>query len=322
MNKHRIFGLTLASDFDFATKLAPGSGAPTLTFNRTSSAPVAGGWEDVVPAYASPYRTSAGESRVCLYRSEGLDVLRFAGLADFYLWPDHIVCHAAPEVADALLEICFLGAVLSFWLECQGVPTLHASAVVSRGRAVAFLSSNKGGKTSLAAALLPAGCSLLTDDILALERRGDVFVGRPGYPQMRMWPEEASHFLGGFAGLESVHPELNKLRVPVGDGWLGEFCADSQPLSRIYIPSRRSGKEVGDRVEVQRLPPAAALIELVRNSFTGRIVEGLGQQERRLGFFADLVVRVPVCRLVYPSGLRLLPVVGEAVLRDVQASDG
>jgi hypothetical protein len=36
-----------------------------------------------------------------------------------------------------------------------------------------------------------------------------------------------------------------------------------------------------------------------------------------LGFFAELVQRVPVHRLRYPSGFEHLPAVHEAILRDL-----
>ena len=106
------------------------------------------------------------------------------------------------------MEIRLLGPVFSFWLELQGIPVLHASAVLVEGQAVAFLSSNYGGKTSLAATLMQAGHPLLTDDFLPVERGDGLYLGRPGYPTMRMWPEEAEHFLGSYEDLGLVHPAL------------------------------------------------------------------------------------------------------------------
>jgi len=63
--------------------------------------------------------------------------------------------------------------------------------------------------------------------------------------------------------------------------------------------------------------PRDAVIELVRFTFTPHVVEALGWQPRRLAFFADLAARVPIRRLIYPSGLHHLPRVSEAILQDV-----
>ncbi len=53
------------------------------------------------------------------------------------------------------------------------------------------------GKSSLAASFMQNGHPLLTGDILPLEQNTDgAFFARPGYPIMRMWPEEALRFLG------------------------------------------------------------------------------------------------------------------------------
>jgi len=315
---YRLFGFTLASDFHFANRLTPGAGVPDLTFTCVPAAPLPGGWEQAAPAYISPYRTEDGQIILYLYRQATCDVLCFTRVADFYLWPDRIVCHLLDPAYDYLVEIRLLGPVLSFWLERQGIPALHASAVAVQGQAVAFLSTNKGGKSSLAASLLQAGYPLLTDDILPVEHTDGVFRGRPGYPTVRLWPDEAQHFLGSCQGLELVHPELAKRRVPVGPDGFGAFCDVSQPLACLYLPERRDPAARETEVEITPVSLRDAVIELVRHSFTARIVEALGWQPQRLDFFARLVRQVPLRRLVYPSGFDYLPRVREAILQDLE----
>ena len=91
---YRLFGFTLSSDFLFANRLMSVSGAPDVTFTCVEQSPVANNdWERKVPAYASPYLIDDGESLLCLYRLDTCDLLRFTRIADFYLWPDRIVCH-------------------------------------------------------------------------------------------------------------------------------------------------------------------------------------------------------------------------------------
>nr|MBC7244663.1 hypothetical protein [Chloroflexota bacterium] len=314
---YRLFGVTLATDFPFANRLAPATGPVDLTFTCQLTAPLPRSLEQALASHSSSYRTDNGESVIFLYRLAECDVVRFTHIADYYLWPGRIVCHLFNPDYRYLVEIHLLGPVLSLWLELQGIPMLHAAAVAVNGHAVAFLSTNSAGKSTLAAAMVQAGYSLLTDDILPVEHCGDAFMGRPGYPQMRLWPDEAQHFLGHYEDLELVHPAYTKRRVPVGPDGFGSFCNASQPLACIYLPERHDVQEHGTRIEIVPVARRDALMELVRHSFVAFIMEQLGLQAQRLDLFAQMVQQVPMRRLVYPSGFEYLPLVREAILADV-----
>lgn len=314
MRSHRLFGITLASDFPFATCLGAGEGPSDLTFTVCLHPPAL--WQQEQPIYQSPWRTEDGESASFLYRAPDFEVYRFPGAFDFYLWNDRIACHVLDPDSGFLVELRLLGPVLSYWLERRGSPALHASAVAVAGRAAAFLSTHGAGKTGLAAALMQAGGALLTDDVLPVEESGGVLRGRPGYPQMRMWPDEASWFLGGCAGLPLVHPDLSKRRVPVGPDGFGTFHDTPLPLACLYLPER--GPEPGGPVEIGAVSPRDALIELVRHSFIPHLVEAAGLQAGRFDRLIRLVQGVPVRRLRYPTGFDRLPDVAEALLRDLR----
>jgi hypothetical protein len=301
LHPRRVFGLTVAGDFPFRAPLPRGElpedllltvSPPSLTRPRPASPPV----------YASDLRDATGESLGSLYRSPGEEILRFAGAGDFHLQPGGI--RFVPGEESELAEIRLLGPVLSYWFELRGHPTLHASAVSANGRAVAFLSRQGGGKTGLAAASVQAGAALLTDDLVVLEEAGERWEVRPAYPEMRMWPDEASHFAGPFAALPRVQPDAEKRRVAVGGGF-GTFLDASAPLACLYLAARR--EEAGGGVEIQPVPRSEALIELIRHSFSPRLVEAAGLQPARHDRLARLVRGVPVRRLVYPSGFERLP---------------
>lgn len=311
MRTHRLFALNLASGFPFATRLAAAEGPADVTFSASSQPPVAGDWKETQPVFRSPRRTEDGESISRLHRMDDCEVLRFPRVADFFLRSGEIACHLLAPDHQALVEIRLLGPVFSYWLERRGLPTLHASAVDVDGRAVAFLSSNGGGKTGLAAAMMRAGCPLLTDDVLPLEDREGVFFGRPGYPQMRMWPDEAAWFLGKAEDLALVHPAFAKRRVPVGPGGLGAFQGSTLPLASLFVPERRPDGPV----EIRDVPPREAFLELVRHSFSPHLVQAAGLQAGRADLFARLVGRVPMRRLLYPSGFERLPEVAEEIPR-------
>jgi hypothetical protein len=321
MATHRLFGLGLASDFPFASRLvaAAGKADVTFTFAGTLSSP---GEPLPAPVYVSRLRTARGESNCTFHRLGDRDVLRFPGVGDFALEAHRISCRAAAPADMAAVEIHLLGTVLCCWLERAGTPCLHASAVVTGGGAVGFLSHNGGGKSTLAAAMVAGGCPLLSDDVVAVEECASGFCGHHGYPQMRLWPEEARHFCGATASLPRLHADTTKLRVPVGAGGFGTFDDAKRPLSRFYLPVRRPAADGDPSVRLETLSPRDAVIELVRHSFVAALVEAAGWQPRRLDLFARLALAVPVKRLTYPSGLEHLPAVRAAILLDSAAERG
>ena len=308
-SRYRLFGTTVESQFPFGVRLPRGYGPPGLTL-RLSPQPILS-LDRSRLLYSSPFQDDEGASLGALYREPAGDILRFAGAGDFLISSEHIDGYSLGWRND-LAELRLLGPVLSYWFERRGLPTFHASGVSVNGRAVAFVSHHGGGKSGLAAGLVAAGASLLTDDLLVLEEGKDRWEARPSYPLMRMWPDEAGHFLGSFAGLPLVQKDSEKRSVAAGEGGFGTFHDASSPLACIYLATR---VERADGVEIQPVSRSEALIELVRHSFSPRLVEAAGLQPARLDRLARLVRSVPVKRLVYPSGFERLEEVASQILR-------
>lgn len=312
---YRLFGLILTSDFPFQSTLEPASAVPGLRFTCVEDfSPPLQAYQQTKLMYESPIRTEDGTNILRVWRRGTGYQLHFASGADFCLFGEHLLCRSPDSEPAELVEIYLLGSVMAFVLALQGIPALHAAAAVVDDCAVAFLSNNQGGKTSLSASLMELGYQLLTDDLLPLQSHEGLCLAIPGYPQMRMWPEAAQHFLGHYEDLKLVHPDLTKRRVPVGRGW-GRFCDAPRPLAAIYLPERHEG---AGEVEITSISARNAVIELIRHSFSTRLVEAMGIHPHRLDFFATFVQRVPVQRLRYPSGFEHLPAVRDAILQDVK----
>jgi hypothetical protein len=243
-------------------------------------------------------------------------LLRFPLAAEFLVLPGEIRCSPLAGGDPYLMEIYLLGTVLAFWLELRGLPVLHAAAVAVGGGAAVFLGTNQGGKSSLAAAMLQHGAALVSDDLLPVERPGGQWLGRPAYPQMRFWPDQARHFYGEPDSLPHVAPGTEKLRVPVGGGF-GEFSGATLPIHAIYLPHRVASPGALDGSRIEAATPQEALVELIRCSFLARMLAACGRQPARLPLLAALAGAVPVRRLVYPSGVEHLPEVAAAVRADL-----
>lgn len=316
MHLYRVYGLNLASDRSL-DRLRPGTGSPDLTLFSVGAGSTALPPDTVDPAYVSPYRNAEGDTILRLYRRDADDLLRFTDVADFAVGPSTITCEPLDPRHDHRVDIYLLGTVLAFCLERSGVPALHASAVSLEGRAVAFLSDTGAGKSALASAFMCAGDPLLTDDILAIDRRDDRYMGRPGYAQVRLWPDQARHVLGHYEDLERVEPDGEKRVVGVGPDGFGAFDDCARPISCAYIPERQP-EGLASEVTIASAGPAEAVMALIRNSFTARIIHTLGWAPARLRYFSDFVRAVPVRRLIYPSGFEHLPRVRDAVCQDLR----
>jgi hypothetical protein len=311
-NLYRLFGITMASDYHFANPLPRVSGVPDVSFTcrRTSPYPAEAAKKLL---YASESKTDDGESIFTIHAMDDGYVIHHAKTVDFYLSSETITAHLLDPAYGYMVEIILLGEIFSLWLELRGIPMIHASATVVDDHAIAFLSTNKGGKTGLAAAFAQAGHQILTDDILPLENRDGLILGLPGYPALRMWPDQADHFLGDYKNLDVVHPELSKRRIPVGPEGIGTFCSERKPLKVIYLPHRH-GPDCD--ITIEPLSQKNAFFSLIQYSFAAGLVERLGLQQQRMSFFSRLVQQVPVRRLSYPDGFQHLPYVVNTVLED------
>lgn len=315
---YRLYGLILASSYPFVTPLPVASGPPDVTFTCVAASPRPVPWS--LRPMSSPSASDTDEPAFALHRLDDCDVMHFAGLADFFLWPDRIVCHLFDPTYSYMVELLLIGVVLAHWLEGRGMIALHASTVVAEDRAIAFAAHRESGKTSLAISFLKAGDALLADDFLALQPVNGQLVAHPGYPQMRLWPEQAERFGLDPTQLSLVMPDKPKRRVPTTS--LGAFCDQPYPLAAIYLPERYTPSRDDPTelsVYIEPLSQAEAVFTLITHVFSRVLVNRIADQQGRLARFAPLVSRLPVRRLRYPSGLSHLPRVREAILADVAA---
>lgn len=317
MARYFLYGYTLETDHPLVSHLEPSASAPDLTFTcGRDSEPGAGALEVV---YESPLQNADGDPMFALLRAETGFRLLYPGTASFDIRHDRIHCRLLNPADDYWVEIGLLGPVLSFWLELRGLVALHASAVVHRGRALGFMAASKSGKTSLAASFVQAGASLLTDDILPIRVPDQ---GAPlalaGFPQFRMWPDQAVEFGILSEDYPLAHPDFAKVRMPASA--VGRFHAGTAPLAALILPERFSPSEGSDAQEVEvtwtRLAGPELVLILLQSSFAASVLERLpDMQVTRLDRISRIAERVPAFRLRYPAGYDRLPSVRDEIRR-------
>lgn len=316
-----LYHLSIASNAPFSLHLREVIQKPDIKLSWEVNPVIAGRvLESENQIYASLHQINS-QSIITLFQLENKFIMRFVDTVDFLIQSESVTGYLAHKSLFPLAEAYFAGAVISFLLEIRKTPVLHASSIVKNHHAVAFLSNSGNGKSTLAAYLIQAGWSLLTDDILPLDLQQDAVYGRSGYPVMKLFPNQAKFLCEDVGKLKPVSEGSTKLRVWVGKEGKGSFCQQDQPLSRIYIPSRQDPAVWGTRVEISPISPRDSVIELLRYSFSARLVDALNLRKDRFDFFSHVVNKVPLRRLTYPSGIEFLPAVEEAIQKDLLSTE-
>jgi hypothetical protein len=183
-----------------------------------------------------------------------------------------------------------IAQVLPLAATLQGLELLHASAAEWDGRTFGLVARSGAGKTSVAAHVVARGGVLVTDDVLALEERGDVAVAHAGAASLSIDPAELTRMpptgrrrLGGHVG------RADKVVLAA------EVATEPAPLSRMYFLERPSS----GRMRIVPLAPDP--VRLLANSFNTyvrtpeRIVNQLAVIDRLSRTVPAFSVRIPSC---------------------------
>lgn len=211
---------------------------------------------------------------VCADLRAGHVDIRYATGAD-----DELALAAHPLLTLPLLEL----------FKRRGRYSLHAACVADGGRGVLLAGESGAGKTTLTVALVLAGATFLSDDMVFLDAAGET-VRVLGLPDELDLTDETvqlfeplHHLFGrptwGGRPKHQIRAE-DALRVPV--------ALDSDPAV-LFFPSVGSGV----RTTVEPLPAADALVELVPNVLLTQATSS----QCHLDALARLVTDVPAHRL-------------------------
>ncbi|MBI4588188.1 MAG: hypothetical protein HY725_05075 [Candidatus Rokubacteria bacterium] len=224
-----------------------------------------------------------------------------------------IACQALNGISRESFHTYLVTQALSFAMLKQGIEPLHATAVVLNDRTVAFLGGCGSGKSSLGAAFLQAGHTLLTDDLLVVQEADGRFVAHPGPPRIKLYPEIANAFLRERATGTPMNADTRKLVIPLGCRLSAKAAT---PLGAIYVLRPETRRPRGDRIAIRPLSPRRAVLELIANTFNAAITEP-DRLARQFRLVTRLASGVPVRSLSYPRDLARLPAVLEAIRSDL-----
>jgi hypothetical protein len=203
---------------------------------------------------------------------------------------------SGPGLSHDDLCVYLVGPVMGFILRQRGLTCLHASAVTIQGRAIALVGSAGAGKSTTAAALGLRGWPVLCEDVCALQRVGDQFLIRPGYPRVCLWPDSVDFLFSSADALPLIVKGWEKRFLEL-DGPRAHFANSCVPLSAVFLLAGREDSDSAPRLE--RLAQREAVLHLVANTYMNWL---LSQDQRAAEFdvLTSLMSSVE-CFRVFPS---------------------
>lgn len=189
---------------------------------------------------------------------------------------------------------------------------LHANVLLYRGKGVIFCASKGQGKSTLTAALLSAGFSLLSDDVAVIYRRKNNFFLQPGPPEIRLWPPALRRFRAAIKKAHPLYPGAPKKKILLGNNSRWIHWGGTASLERLYVLSRRTKGPC----RIEPLSARESFLEVLKHIYMP-LLEGQEDQIRQFKIIRRLIEKSPVRRFVFPTGLGQLDPIAAILRRDI-----
>ena len=207
--------------------------------------------------------------------------------------------------SDYDVSIFLTGSVFAALLQQRGVATLHASAIETDSGAVLFAGRSGIGKSSLLAALVKRGYTMLADDVTGVVLDADVRAAAlPAFPMTRLWDISLDELEWRKLAQGKVREEMEKYLVPVE-----RYRAEPQSVRAVCV---LMAHQRGD-VEVETAPLGQAIRYLWKYTYRKRYLNGLGQRPAHFRIVAAMAKRVPVVRVARPAHPFLLNALADRI---------
>lgn len=244
--------------------------------------------------YVADYKSECGEPALRVfrlldgqyYRFDYADQTRFLiDRAGRKIWAEWQAPLTLEDTATYLL-----GPVLGFVMLLRGIVCLHASAIAIEDKAIALIGPAGSGKSTTAAAFAERGYSVLAEDVVTLDDRGDRFLVRPGYPCIRLWPPAVKALYGSETHLPRLTPNWDKCYLDLSE----RFHTEPLPLAAIY--------QLGERHHDAHAPYVTALnrtdglMALVANTYATKLMDRQ-MRAREFELLTRVISNVPLKRI-------------------------
>lgn len=302
MPRYSLYGITVDSAIDLRATPAPIAATVDCTVRLTAD--VTAPDVDWFHAWRFPRCPPA----LLFGRVGDGYILRVPGVADATVSADGAAVGVHAGLPRDSAQHLLADLVLPLAASRQRDLLLHASSVhLPDIGAIGFAGPSGRGKSSLAAALVTHGASVMSDDCTPIGQTQDSPTALPGYPGLRLWPDVVAG-LASRAGGESDGVSSGKVRV--GSAVVPFFSRPCN-IRAIFILSRRHR---GCGLKLRRVSHRAAVVQLMRHAFIMDI-EDRSQLARVFTALTSLVARVPILRLALEDDPDALSDAAASVIR-------
>ena len=188
------------------------------------------------------------------------------------------------------IGVFLVGSVFAALLQQRGVVPLHASAIATGAGAVLLAGRSGVGKSSLLAALIKRGHTMLADDVTGVIVDQGRPVALPAFPDIRLWADALDALDWRPQAGKRVRESIEKFILPAE-----RFR--SEPLDiRAYFALR-----TGNGFAVEKASSRAAMDLLFAHTYRKHFLRGLGRQETHFSTVDRIAKHIPVFRMTRPA---------------------
>jgi hypothetical protein len=295
--RYLAYGLSLDSEIALPGLLAGPLGKPDVVIR----------YGEVPPSLPSP--SALG---VAWQDGPSRRLLSVVGVARYLIIDNReIVVEPEPNGRVEDIWVWLLGSILAALLYGRHILVLHASVVEYGDGAVLFAGRSGVGKSTLLAAMLMRGYSMLADDktgIVVNENGGaDVL---PGFPLVRL-TEEATDMLSYPLDGSTVRPAIKKYMLPVS-----RFRAVPAPLRAAYLLKTHNREDI----LAEPLSDLEGFEALRENLFRRRFVVGASQHLAMFRALSAAGRQARISRIVRPEHPQRIHDLVDRIEADLRAS--
>lgn len=279
INKYRIFGMNIASEF-VLPQLMGSEGEPDVYI-----------LEDKVPEKLS----KAYEDNNFFQVSKKELLFCVKGVGKYLISNgNRIIVDSEKGCNEQSLYLYLLGSAMGALLYQRGILPVHGSAVVVNERSIILTGDSGAGKSSLTMAFRKSGYPFLTDDIAALTQDDDglVYV-QPAYPQQKLWKDCIETMGSNTNDLAQIDTRLDKYYFSVDSGFynspvkLGTICE--------IVPDKC------ENVSIQVIEGIQKLYVIMRNIYRYQFTGFFETREDCFKKCSDIANKINVFRLIRPA---------------------
>lgn len=206
--------------------------------------------------------------------------------------------------SDMEVALFLLGSALGGLLQQRGEFLLHACAVEFNGSGWLFSGESGTGKSTLSAALVGAGCRLISDDVCLLKMQKDNPLVYPGFPSIKLWKDSLSMLQIPSTGLAEIGQRVDKFYWPVPQQ---QFCQEPKPVQG-FVGLESGTNQSLHVIQLRGIEKQAALIH---NTYRREMLDHVGERVGNFRYWEPFAHTIPMYKLFRPQSLPLKKMVND-----------